>query len=220
MKSLFICTLLFLVTFLPAQDTLAPTVREEIESDTAEFRRDYMHIYYSWDSDYRPVFTEDGVFDAYQYNWKNGVTRSYTFAMGWTHFFTPNFSGSVGAEVKFISVRTDSIYLANDPENPIIHSGSTHYINLPFCARYSFGKKIRIGGYGGTALKLKVDDSGPMRNIDRFNMDVRAGVFAEYNFKRMRLRIMPVYRIDLFDTYKWAKWKHASSKGLVLEIEF
>jgi hypothetical protein len=102
---------------------------------------------------------------------------------------------------------------------------------------------MRAGIYAGLALKFKIRDYGqayrgypdgsagseppygwvrsfPRAKIDIFNIDARAGLFVQYNFKRSKLHLMPLYRLDLLNTFRGYgnDWKHASTKGIAITV--
>gem|GEM_PF-3028493 len=202
-----------------------------------------MHFYYSWDSESRAVYTDHGVFDGRQLNWKNGVTRSYSLGIGWTRYLLKNLAATGGLEFSVKNVTTDTLYFTNSLDKSAIYNNEVSYLNFPLGVRYAIGNKIKLGAFAGAAFKFKLEEGGsfykryadgsagnmgpyggvptfPRRETDRYNMDGRFSLFAEYEGKHIKWRLMPVYRIDLRDTYKWMSWKNAVSKGIVLEVNF
>ncbi len=208
------------------------------ESDTLNYRKNYIHCYYSVDHESRSMYTDHGIQDGRQ----GPLVSSWTLGIGWTGDITRHITLSAGIEYSFKTVITDTIEL-NDPiERSVHYRNEVSYANIPLTIHYMVGNKFRIGILAGTALKYKLLESGhsfrwhndgsgtseppaghtnfPLRRSSRLNQDIRVGAIFEYNFKNSRIRLLPVYRFDLFNTYKQIEVKKATNFGLQVEYNF
>jgi hypothetical protein len=173
-----------------------------------------MSFYYSWDTETRSIFTQYGLLDADQSNYPNGITRSWTVGCAWTSRLTKHLYSTVGAEYSEKTVISDSVL----PDLGRQYLTGAEYINLPFGVQYNYGRKFRIGAFAGGAVKFNIERSDVFDN--RVNADARLGFFLEYRFTKCWVKLMPLYRQDLFDTFKWFETKNAVSKGIQLELTF
>jgi hypothetical protein len=136
MKFTITAFLLLIVSALPAQDTL-PAEPE----DSLEFKRGFLHFYYSYDVEDRPFYTDHFIFDAGQEFNGAGLTRSFSLGLGWTQYFHRNFAVSGGAELSFKNCMTDTIYFpAGDRDKFAVYSSAITYCNLPVGVQYAIGR--------------------------------------------------------------------------------
>lgn len=210
--------ILFLLCLIPfsvfaqtddaVQDSLAIDSLYETESP------DHMSFYYSWDWETQPVFTGHGIYEGHQHNYESGITKSWTFGVSWTHQIAKHFYSIAGIEYSEKSVISDSII----PDPGPYYTSGVNCFNFPIGIRYDYGRKFRVGGFAGGAFKINFkDDNGFVKQC---NADVRAGIFLEYRWKKCWLKIMPLYRQDLFQNFKQFESWNANSKGIQLEFTF
>jgi hypothetical protein len=240
-KKSLIVILSMLTAGLSAQVIEPEEIIEDEAEDTVRFKRNCVEIYYSRDNENRFIYTDHGIFDGQDEKYKNGITRSQTIGFALTHYTRKNLAVSAGIELSGKTVSTGTLYFTNDRDVSAKYTNSISYLNFPVGIKYAVGKKLRAGAYFGAAFKYKISDGGdffkvfpngssgnvppygwvnpfPQGKKDRVNLDTRFGIFLEYNFKRSKLRIMPVIRYDVFNTFHGNNFKNATSKGIAFEI--
>jgi len=207
-------------------------------TDTLSYRKDFIHIYYSLDKETRVIYTDYDRQDGRQDN----LPSSWTLGIGWTGDMSRHLTLSAGVEYSFKTVITDTIEVNDAVERTVFYRDELSYANIPVAVQFMWGHKFRYGLMGGSSMKFKLTEGGssyrvrldgsgtsepqpgqrnfPFSKTSRYNQDVRIGAVLEYNFRHSRLRLMPVCRTDLFNTYRHIKAQKAVNYGLLVEYNF
>jgi len=205
----------------------------EANQETIEFKKNYFQMSYFSDFNSRSVYTDHGIL-------KGNEMGSSSVSCGWIRQIKKHFAIDLDVELSRKNFTTGAISIAPNGTNTIQETQATYinnitYLNLPIGVNYSVGKKIKVGLYSGVALKFEIEDdtqfyktysdnSGRGNNIvlsgknDDFNLEYRIAAFAEYNFKRVKYRVVPIYRVDMLNTYKGIDGKKANSIGIGFQL--
>jgi hypothetical protein len=204
----------------------------------------YFYFNYFVDSHYRPVYSKYGVFDAAQTKIEIPYMYSYSISFGLLKQVREHIALDMAFSVSRLNVESETRYFDYDLIQPntlqlrqICFTNDFTYITIPIGVSYTVGKKYQLGIYNGIASKFNgkegvsvADNYYPGggyfpegRNkqkeylIDgnaKFNLEYRVGMILGYKAERFIVQLMPIYRIDIFNTFRGVKWKHAQSKGL------
>lgn len=211
------------------------------EDDSAAFTpHNFMEIYYGPASVSHAVYTPDGVFMS-----KNQRRLSaFTVGAGFHRQETKHFSYRIDAEVSFMALAEKRLATGTSVGNGVTidstdYQGNYGNANLSLMAGWSLyaGKKLAIGFFGGCSPQLKLqeqvnyawhysngnvhgDGNSYRKKMDTWNADVRAAFFIEAGGSKTKFFICPLYRYELFNTFRGISMKHASSFSLQLGWEF
>lgn len=194
-------------------------------------------IAYFQDNVFYPVFTDHGILDG---NHATVALDINSVAIGASKALHKNVSIELNCKLSSKQVDTKRIYLYQNSTSTVQETSAQYgytvqYINIPIGLNYYVGNKFKIGIHNSFAFKFKIadalgyykvysDGSGkgnslPLSNKkEAFNIDYRIGLFASYQLKQVNIKLMPIYRIDLLNTYKGFKYKHANSYGVGIVV--
>jgi hypothetical protein len=194
-------------------------------------------IGYFQDVNYHPVYTDHDILNGNQSAVEIDIN---SVAIGASKALHKNVSIEVNCELSSKQVDTKRIYLYQNSTSIVQEMSAQYgytvqYINIPIGLNYYVGNKFKIGIHNSFAFKFKIadalgyykvysDGSGkgnslPLSNKkDAFNIDYRIGLFVSYQLKQVNIKLMPIYRIDLLNTYKDFNYKHANSYGVGIVV--
>jgi hypothetical protein len=219
-----------------AQDSTSHFYAED-DDDTVEFRKNFVGIYGFLDNGYRGVYTSNGVLAGQQIS----TFSSYTLGIGCLRQIRRNISIEINVELSSEKYTTSRIKLPLDTSikerqpSSVWYDNHAYFVNIPVGFRYTVGNKFRIGCYIGLAPKISLEDEVRIHTTytdntytadgnsykgkrSGFNLNARLGLFAEYNFRKTRLRVMPVFRYDLLNTFGKINHRKGSTKGIGIEF--
>jgi hypothetical protein len=234
MKKILVLLFICIVSYSNAQ-----TAVTEEEEDTVELKKNFFLMSYSIDQNYRMVYTDNGMLDGNQKYTDAPELKGYSTACGWAKQFNKHIVSDIGIEYSFKRVKTPTLYFPLDTtgmkETAATYTNDISFVNIPIGVSYAIGKKVKFGVHSGIALKFKISDakqfyksfypdSGSGNSLvlptkaDNFNVEFRISTFVEYNFKYTKIRVLPIYRMDLMNTYKNTNLKKSHSMGIGFSI--
>ncbi|MGB3948604.1 MAG: hypothetical protein WBM13_11515 [Bacteroidia bacterium] len=231
MKKILFLFYIFITSYCCAQNTINDT-----DDDTVELKKNFFVMSYFVDQNYRMVYTDNGIVDGYQKYSDSPELKGYSTFCGWAKQFNKHIVSDIGIEYTFKRLRTNTLYFPVDTtgmkEAIALYTNNVSFVTIPISVSFAIGKKLKFGVQTGIAPKFKISDSKqffkgyhPYYGIgsnslilptksDNFNIEYRVSAFIEYNFKQTKMRLAPIYRIDLMNTYKKVNLKNAHSMGI------
>ena len=209
------------------------------DEDTFMLRDSYYKFYVSYDYEYSPLVTDFGAVNMHGGGLEGDV---FSFSAGaglWAQ--TSNRMGfDVNVEVSYKQLKSGLQNFKFDPLYNGVqlikahYSAERYYISLPVGFNYQWGKRWRVGFGGFLAPKVCVENTvkgyeylsnGTERNAPygydgdvKLNMELRFSIIAEIPVNKSKIRLIPVYRINMFNESKGKHYPKSASLGCCIEL--